>query len=322
GSLDEMRKLSSAVKQYSADDEVRMERVAAKLEKREQSQIRYIEFQKQEKEFTRPPQFIKLAYTVVEELDDAAYAGQLLNSAEEKLREGPYSLTQFLPFTVAVDALTNDADWVARLLDEAAEHAEHFPAVKVLGETVTQELRPRDSNREWLCNFYQKYLEKLASSNASAFEFLKMARAIKQHLQDREWTEKTLDLAIQHAQNHFHYAYIAEQMNQWDEGDRADALYSQAAEACSDSKELTELVQLARKAGVDETKLRDLYARGEQLSDAWQKLRWAEGIVDLFDDKEWAGSVYEKLRPSFEELGAIHLLESSRDSHMHQHKLY
>ena len=104
-SLDEIRKLAMAVKQYSGDDAERVARISEKLEKREKSQALYISFQEKEQSFSRPQEYIQLAYDVIDTLEDPAYATQLLNNAEETMQEKTYNLASYLPFIIAVDKL-------------------------------------------------------------------------------------------------------------------------------------------------------------------------------------------------------------------------
>ena len=69
--LDEMRKVVEAVEKYAAADAARLERVKAKLAKREANQAKYVEMQNEEGKCTTIKQFIALAGRIMAELEDA-----------------------------------------------------------------------------------------------------------------------------------------------------------------------------------------------------------------------------------------------------------
>lgn len=250
-SLDEMRKLASAAKQLVADDAERNTRIDEKLTKREASQARYVEFQNQEKTLTRPNQFIDLAGKVVAELDDTSYATQLLNTAEEKMQEaGSFSFATYQPLILAVGNLVKDKAWLGRLLDLAAANSNTFAQVRNLGDTVCKQLSDSAFGKEWTQKFYADQLAKLDSNNASTFEYNKLAKAVKEHLGDDAQAQQILDKAEAKAENHFHFAYLAELAQNWGNGGKADSLYAKAVAACQNAGQQRELADLMQKAGV------------------------------------------------------------------------
>lgn len=250
-SLDEMRKLATTAKQLLADDTERNTRIGEKLAKREASQARYVEFQNQEKTLTRPNQFIDLAGKVVEELDDASYATQLLTTAEEKMQEaGSFSFAAYQPLILAVGNLVKDQAWLARLLDLAAANANTFAQVRSLGETVCKQLTDREFGKAWTQKFYADQLAKLDANNASTFEYNKLAKAVKEHLDDDAQAQQILEKAESKAQNHFHFAYLAELAQNWGNASKAESLYAKAVGACQNAMQQRELAELMQKAGV------------------------------------------------------------------------
>ncbi len=249
-SLDEMRKLASSAKQLVADDTERNGRIADKLAKREASQARYVEFQNQEKTLTKPNQFIDLAGQVIEELDDASYATQLLSTAEEKMQaSGSFSFAAYQPLIVAVGNLIKDKAWLNRLLEMAAQNAGTFAQVRSLGETVCKQLADTDFGKAWTSKFYSDQLAKLESGNAGAFDLKKLANAVKEHLADDAQAQQILDKAEAKAENHFHFAYLAELAQKWGDSTKANTLYAKAAAACTDTIQFQQLADLMQKAG-------------------------------------------------------------------------
>jgi hypothetical protein len=249
-SLDEMRKLANASKQLLAEDAERNERISAKLIKREASQARYTEFQNQEKTLTRPGQFITLASAVVEELDDTSYASQLLSTAEEKMQGSTFSFAAYQPLIVAVGNLVKDKEWLARLLDLAASHSNTFAAVRNLGETVSKQLTDSSFGKAWTQQFYSAQLDKLDANNASTYEYNKLAKAVKEHLDDDAQAQTILDKGEAKAETHFHFAYMAELAQKWGNGGKAESLYAKATAACQNASQQRELGDLMRKAGI------------------------------------------------------------------------
>ena len=319
-SLDEIRKLSIAVNQYSRDDAERVSRIAEKLSKREKSQALYISFQEKEQGFSRPQEYIQLAYDVIEELEDPAYATQLLNNAEEKLKEKTYNLASYIPFIIAVDKLVQDQAWVQRLLDQAAAQCSQFPQVSMVGNTAGTQLTDKAFGRQWLKTFYAERIETLQADNANAYEYLKMAQAIKDHLDDSNWADSILKLATEQAETHFHYAYIADTATQW--GQNTDSLYKAAADTCHNANDYRDLVRILRNNNVQDAQQKTVYSHGEKLSSALDQLQWVEGIMTLFGDKKWASKAYSNLESSFSQAGQLSLLENSRNRQLSHRTLW
>ena len=298
-SLDEMRQLSSAVKDLAGDDETRNTRIADKLAKREASQAVYIELQAREKALTRPSQFIALADEVMEKLDDAAYAAQLLSNAEEKLKVKSFNLANYAPLIVAVSNLAKDHDWAIRLLNQGKDNSNFFAQIRELGLIASSKLADLTAGKQWAADLYASWKEKLDGDEASSYEYIKLANAVNEDLADKETISTLLDAAAGKANDHFQYAYLAELAKELGDNDRSDSLTKEAAAACNKSTDYVQLVSYLRKSSVAEDTLKALYAQGENISDAGDKLSWAEGIVTLFDDKKWAGEAYDSLSDSF-----------------------
>lgn len=298
-SLDEMRQLSSTVKDLASDDAERNERMAEKLAKREASQAVYIALQAKEKSLTRPSQFITLSEEVMEKLDDAAYAAQLLGNAEEKLKANSFNLTNYTPLIVAVSNLAKDHQWATRLLNLGKDNSQFFAQIRELGLIASSKLADVDAGKQWAAGLYASWKTKLEDDDASSYEYIKLANAVNEDLADKDTVASLLDAAAGKANDHFQYAYLAELAQQLGDNDRAASLTKNAAAACKKSTDYSQLINHLRKSSVEEDTLKSLYAQGEKISNAGDKLSWAEGIVTLFDDKEWAEKAYDSLTDSF-----------------------
>ena len=315
--LDEMRQLNKAAKEYAADDTDRLARVEEKLEKREASQAVYVEFQNKEKILVRPGQFIELAGDVVTELDDVSYASQLLATAEEKLKEsGAYNQSKYLPLIISVSNLVKDNDWSVKLLDQAKEHAGFFAQIRELGSVATTQLADQEVGKAWAASLYDDWQKKLDAGGASTFEYLKLADAINNDLEDIDKVNALVETASAQATSPFHFAFIADLVTKLGDSDRASELYKQAATACTKASECTQLVEHMRavKASVDVQK--EVYAQGENLSNPKDKLQWAEGITSLFGDNEWATKAYDGLKDSFSSDGDSFIFANSKNRYL------
>ena len=315
-SLDEMRKVVDTVKQLATDDEQRIQRVEAKLEKREASQALYTAFQAREKELSRSNELIDLSAEVVEELDDKFYASQLLTKAQELLEAGPFNLSPYLELAKAVDRLVGDSDWVKRLLDTCAGQVTHFAQVRVLGQTAAFELADKSFGGKWTRSFYSMWEARLLSlETGSSAELGKLARAVRSDLEDGSWALDLLDKAGTQALSPLGLAWLGHYARTWGEAERAESFYREAAGKCKKVEEFGQLVRQLSDFHEAVELQKALYAEGQQaLTEKFSKLRWAEGIVREFGDREWAGKVYEELRSSFEGSEHISIYENSRKS--------
>ena len=300
-SLDEMRRLNDTVARLAGDDTKRLQRVAAKLEKREASQAKYVAFQDREKRSSRYNQFIALADAVKEELDDPFYAAQLLEKAEETLASQGFNLQQYQTLTRAVDRLTGDADWVKRLLDASAEKVGFFAQVRALGQMAARDLNDRSFGVQWARDLYQQWEQKLVGADkVSPHELSKLARAAADDLGDQEWALGLLDKAADTASAPRDLAWLGHYARSWGEAGRADGYLRSAAAKCVNAEQFTQLARQLKGFNESEELSRELYGLGEDsLNEPLAKLRWAEGIVREFGDREWAKRVFDGLEGEF-----------------------
>jgi len=301
--LDDLRQLVRTAQALVADDTTRIQRLEAKLEKREASQARYVEFQDREKTLTRPPEFITLAEEVVAELDDSAYAGKILQNAQEQMDGKSFELQQYLHLLVAVDELIKDADWVTRLLEKCAENSRYYIQVRSLGRCASMQLSDREKGIEWTKTLYAGWEKGLSDQGEiSSYELGKLAIALRVDVADSEGAMRCLELARNSATDHFQLLYLAALANEWDEANLASDLYREAAGRCTTAEAFGQLVQKLRTQQAPEELQRKLYEMGsDSLADPIARLRWAEGILQLFADREWATSVYQSLEGAFTE---------------------
>ncbi|MFN3751011.1 MAG: hypothetical protein ACK4SR_06535 [Thiobacillus sp.] len=298
--LDEMQKLVTAVEAHLAEDAERLARVKAKLEKRQANHARYLEFQQLEKEAASVKQFLALAERVRVELEDPFYAAKLIESAEKLLDGTGYQFSRYKPILLAVDKNLDDPAWLGRLLDRAAENATDFVAFRDLVVTAAH-LRHRELGvaraRAYLA---AREAALLADPNASAYDIAKLAEASYAATQDANEAGRLLEVARTKATDPFALTHIARLYAAMGNSARADELYAAAASACRKGDDCVQLVERLRGFALPSEALKKWYAEcGRHLQQPADKLRWAEGIADVLNDKAWAAEAYRELAGQF-----------------------
>lgn len=301
--LEDFRKLVRVAGELAADDEKRLERLKTKLEKREASQARYVEFQDKEKILSRPAEFMDLARAVVEELDDPSYASKLLQNGQEILDLNAFDLPLYLRQLMAVDQLVQDSDWIERLLIKCSDNSQYYAQVRLLGQCAGQQLSDQQTGKAFAKSLYQNWQDKLTQeSTISAYELGKLSNAIRTDIDDQAWAMTCFESARNSATDHFQLLYLASLANQWGETDLAADLYREAGGRCTTAEAFVQLVVKLKADRVDETIQRKLYEMGkDSLTEPRVRLRWAEGIIQLFGDTAWAKEVYQSLEGDFKE---------------------
>jgi tetratricopeptide (TPR) repeat protein len=313
--LDEMQKLVAGVEAHLADDVERVARVKAKLEKRQANHARYLEFQQLEKDAASVKQFLALADRVRLELEDPFYAAKLIESAEKLLDGTGYQFSRYKPILLAVDKNLDDSDWLGRLLDRAAEHATDFTTVRDLVVTAAH-LRHRELGVTKARAYLGAREAALAADPAATvYDTAKLAEASFAATQNAAEAERLLELARSQAHDHFALTHIGRLYGAMGNQTKADELYAAAAAACPSGDACIQFIDRLKGFALPVEALKKWYAVcGSHLSNPLDKLRWAEGIADVLNDKRWAAAAYGELAGQFAGADAVRF-EVSRRSH-------
>ena len=297
--LDEMQKLVTAVEAHLADDAERLARVKAKLAKRQANHTRYLEFQQLEKEANSAKQFIALADRVGVELEDPFYAAKLIDSAEKLLDGSSYQFSRYKPVILAVDRNLDDSDWLARLLDTAAENATDSISFKDLAATAAQ-LKHRELGVSKARAYLAARENTLASNpGSSVYDYAKLAEA-SFAAKDMDAAARLLEAARAKATDHFALTHIGRLYASIGNSAKADEFFAAAAAACATGDACIQFIDRLKGYALPRETLRKWYAEcGAQLKAPADKLRWAEGIADALNDKQWASEVYGELAGQF-----------------------
>lgn len=304
-SLDEMQKVVDAAKADFADDAERVSRVQAKFEKRAANQAKYVEFGKQEDLADTPKKLFTLTDQVMAELQDPFYAAKLLGKVETMLNQGEYQFQRARPLIQAVDKHLNDANWLSRLLDEAAAKSTDFTQFKEVIHTAAAEMKNREVGRDKARLYLQQREAALkANPGAGVYDYTKLAQVILSDLQDKDWASKVLNSAKSAAKDHYALAHIGSILAQGGDMAGAEAMFMQAAQSCTGAEACIQLATRLKSYGLDSGLLRKAYeACGSNLPSAVEKLRWVEGIADELKDGAWASEAYAKLEGEFSGAG-------------------
>jgi len=294
--LDEMRRVVDAVNKHLAADAARVERVAAKLAKREANQAKYVEIQNEEVKCKTAKQFIALADRVMADLDDAAYAAKLLSAAEDILRGDGFSFSRFKPLILGVDRL-GDKDWLGRLLDESLASAGDFVWFREVVMTAARELKDAEFGRaraRAMCE------ARAAQSGDNPYDWTKLAEVVNTALDDAAGASNLLAEAARHACDHFALALIGSLYAELGDESTARAMYAKAVESCATGDACVQLARRMKEYGLAGGEIGEFMAGvGARLASAHDKLAWAEGVADLLLDPDWAERAYASIAASF-----------------------
>ncbi len=293
-SLDEMRNVAEAVTIHAADDQEWVARVAEKLHKREANQAKYAQIQKQEEGCVAAKQLLRLADKVITELEDKFYARKLTKKAENILQTETFDFSKYQVLASSIDKNLQDQQWVEELYRDCVKRSRHFTGVQQVAGSAVRTLTDVDLGHRLAREIYRAEQEKLGDNSFA--DTMKLADAILRDLGDQSWAHDLLGRAAATAEDHFDFAHAAQLAIQLDDTGRAESLYKQAAECCRCAEDLMQLANRMQRDQVDEATLKDVYrAAGASLSAPGDRLRWAEGIITLFADREWARHAYDDL---------------------------
>ncbi len=310
--LDEMRKLVEAVENLAASDTARLERVKAKLAKREANQAKYLELQNEEGKCTTVKQYIALADRIMADLDDAGYAGKVLGLAETMMREeGGFHFARFKSLILGVDRL-GDKERLGKLLDESVATATDFVWFREIVLTCAREMKDAEYGKARA----RAYVEGRALGD-SPYDYTKMAELARDALGDADLAAKLLGDAASRAHDHFALAHTAKLYRDIGDQASADAMFAKAVDACGSGDDCVQLANRLKSYELPVSEIAPLMdACGGKLSSNNDKLRWAEGVSDLLMDGAWVEKAFAGIAAGFTADADRKRLERSRQMRM------
>ena len=319
-SLGELRSVTEAIKGAFAEDADWIARVEEKLAKREANQEKYAALQERENRAKTVLDYLALVDDVMGELQDTYYARKLLTSAEQLYNEQGGHFAYGRLIALSIDQHLGDRDWVRRLLEEAAARCRTFTCVHDVAHTAALELKDKETGAALARTFYGQWEQKLdAADIKGAFDYVKLARAALEDLGDRDWAMRLVDKGETLGGDQYAFEALARVALEARDRERAHALLRKAAEACRKPEDLEQVALRMKADGIDEAFVREVYTLGkDKFTEPEQRLRWVEGIVEVFRDEAWAAKEYDALARTFSSGPMAKRYRASRQSRLHQ----
>ena len=298
--LAEMEKVVETVALHHADDADWNTRVAEKLEKRRANQSLYNAFQEQEKSCRSSRDYLNLADQVMAKLEDRYYAGKLFAAAEELLDQNHFDLSQYSKLVEAIDSQFGDADWSHAIVKKIAKRARHLSQIHRISR-LADRLSDRRLGRSLALEVLGDAAEQALRADVKApARFIKLAYSISRIVSDHELTGRLLDGATEAASGYLELSALAKVNLDAGNHETGVALFEQAARACGTPDDLRSLVMRMRRYGVDHEKVKSAYIAAEScFTDKYDRLQWAEGLIDLFGDRELATKSFREIADEF-----------------------
>ena len=289
----DLESVIKAVKEFASDNIEWQTNLDDKLQRRRANQAKYAEYQKQEKQISTALEFIRLARTVVQELDDLAYARKLIDRAKELLETENFDVSQWeMLINFAANEL-NDHDLVREVATDASSACELFSSVYQLARKM-RELPNKALGLEFTGEILKEWFSKMYDSAGR----IKCMKAVVELLQDRNWVESFLTECEAKDFNMLQLAELGLIADQVDNPSKAQEFYTAALEKCSSAAEISQLNSRLKSSGTDEEHRKQLYLAGKNsLTNAPERLHWIEGILLNFGDYSWAKNEYDDLQP-------------------------
>lgn len=299
----------SSVEEFAPDDLEWHERLADKIRRRTENEAKYAEFQKLEKSAADALQLMRLARRTAAELEDVAYARKLLEQARAMLEPEPFdgALWQALIETAIADV--PDRAFAESLLAEASSKGRHFAGACELSRAVLDSSADREDGQ----SLARRVLEQWDPRLETPAERIKLAKVVLELLDDHGWASEIAAACDAASLGALQLAELGTLARSGGDAELARQRYRQAASRCSNAAQAAQLLSKMNGDGVGADVQKEIYAEaGKSLSDEMERLRWAEGIIKLFDDWQWARGAYEELLPEIRESDSFPAYQASR----------
>lgn len=299
--LAEMKRIVETVASHHADDAAWNARVAEKLEKRQTNQALYNTFQEREKSCQSSRQFLNLAEQVMEKLEDRFYGKKLFAAAERLLDQGHLDLSQYSKLVEAIDSKFGEADWLTDVIKKIAERARYFSETH-----QTARLAASLSDQKLAASLTRHVLgsaaDKALNTDTKPAELIKLARSISRVTNDNDnhLTDRLLDKAAETASGYLDLSALAKANLDAGNSDTGTSLFKQAARTCPSAGALQSLTVRMKRYGIDAGEVKTIYLSAKpSFTDKYDRLQWAEGLIDLFHDHESARRIFDEIAGEF-----------------------
>ncbi|MCB1752829.1 MAG: hypothetical protein KDI74_14015 [Gammaproteobacteria bacterium] len=294
-SVGEMKNVLQSVEKHFANDEAWISLVQEKLALREANQAKYAVFQKREHGADSFIKMMQLTDDVMAELKDVHYARKLLDSAEKMMEEQGLELNRANTLVKAIATHLKDNAWSKKLLASMAAQCKDFGSVRSVARTAIRYLP--DEGPELASGYYRDWEARLdATENTSGYDYTKLAAALLQDMADREGASRLLEAAATAGGDRFFWAHMGDLAGQLGDSENAESFFRKALNSCANALQAQQVTGRLLNISKNRDVVRELYASvRDQFNTPRQQLAWAEGILGLFKDREWAEKEFEAL---------------------------
>jgi len=313
-SVGEMKNVLQAVEKHFADDNEWIELGKEKLALREANQAKYAAFQKRESSADNFIKLMQLTDDVMAELEDVHYARKLLGAAEKMMQEQGFELNSATNLVRSVATHLQDADWCEKLLAEMAEQCTGFASVRGVARSAISYVP--EKGRELAAGYYRDWEAKLNSSEESnGYDYTKLAAALFQDMSNQQEAGRVLEAAAKVGGDRFFWAHMGDLASRIGDTEKASGYFNEAVKNCGDPQQLQQVTSRLLRVASNTDTVRELYKHArEQFTAPRQQLTWAEGILSLFKDSDWAKQEFDGLGAKMTNANDQAIFELSRRS--------
>jgi len=291
-SLGEMQHVVKTVAEDFPEDAAWQQRLNDKLQRREANQSAYATLQEQEQQATEGLQLIRLGREVMQRLGDEYFCHKLFDTAHTLLQEQPLDLYVYEQLLEGIEKQLADHEWAVSIVQGLTQRCHTVAQISQLAGLAHQTLQDPNLAARLLHDFSGN----MATGEPGLDGLLQLATAVWQQSQDRNWLEQLLSTATESAATLYDWVSIGKLAQQADLGETAVSAYSQATASCQNAEQFRQLYALLSSTNLPRKEIDRHYAMGARtLTSARERLHWAEGIIELTGDREWAQKAYQQL---------------------------
>ena len=297
-SLDQMKNVNATVKEIFSEDEEWIKRVDEKLEKREQNQEKYEEYRKIEEAAKTFKDLRLLVENMMAELDDKYYAKKLLLAGKDILDTNEFDVFSFKKLIQTISKYLKDDKWIEEILDNLIkQRVKFFFDYKAVCEIALSDLSNKDAGKSIAREYLKDYENKLDKfDNKSVYNYTDLAKTVYELFGDSEWALNILDKASQLDKDVFTNTFIAFLAKLFGNDDKYKYFINEALNGLSTAEQFYMLANRLKSLNFSADEIKNIYSKGlHQIPDSQEKLLWAEGIVNLFGDRDWAKDIYKQI---------------------------
>ena len=230
---------------------------------------------------------LELADAVMAELADRGYVRKLLEIAEERVAAEGWDFSRTRRLIEGVARHLGDDDWAARLLTDAGGRAQGSGDLSAVAQAAVVLLPDADRARALVRGLLDAYQHQ--AQRPTHYDLCRLAIARDRLLGDTDGAARVLDQAAERGGSHFTFAELARVAGELGLADQMRSYLDRAGACCTSADQARQLAGRLLNTGFSGEQVRAVYrGLGQSLGEG-ERLAWADGIVDLFGDRAWAG---------------------------------